>query len=262
MIGDQKLSATTWPLRMAGASPPPCARADAAGARTRAAAHSVRSAGNGMRGMFGLTVSSARRNVGRDGGARQWEPLREVACALPCHAGLSVRHPKEGTVRRGGSFIAAIIMAIIGAVTYFSSRSTNEVTGEVQHISIEPDQEVALGLQAFPEMAAQFGGEIDHPTISEYVEAVGQRVVQQSDARRGPYQYDFHVLNDAQTINAFALPGGQVSITLGLLRRLKDEAELAAVLGHEIGHVVGRHGAEQLSKQQFAQTLVGAATIA
>lgn len=165
-------------------------------------------------------------------------------------------------MRRGGSFIAAIIMAIIGAVTYFSSRSTNEVTGEVQHISIEPDQEVALGLQAFPEMAAQFGGEIDHPTISEYVEAVGQRVVQQSDARRGPYQYDFHVLNDAQTINAFALPGGQVSITLGLLRRLKDEAELAAVLGHEIGHVVGRHGAEQLSKQQFAQTLVGAATIA
>lgn len=72
-------------------------------------------------------------------------------------------------MRRGGRFIAAIIMAIIGAITDFSSRSTNEVTGEVQHISIEPDQEVALELQAFPEMAAQFGGEIDHPAISQLV---------------------------------------------------------------------------------------------
>ncbi|NUQ22053.1 MAG: M48 family metalloprotease [Gemmatimonadaceae bacterium] len=153
-------------------------------------------------------------------------------------------------------------MAIIGAITYFSSKSTNEVTGEVQHISIAPDQEVALGLQAFPEMAQQFGGEIDQPVINNYVEQVGQRIVAGSDAAKGPYKYDFHVLADPQTVNAFALPGGQVSITVGLLRKLQNESELAGVLGHEIGHVVARHGAEQLSKQQFAQTLVGAATIA
>ncbi len=165
-------------------------------------------------------------------------------------------------MRRGGSLIVAIIVAVIGAISYYSSRSTNEVTGEVQHISLSADQEVALGLQAFPEMAQQFGGEIDHPVISNYVEEVGQRLVRSSDAQKGPYQYDFHVLADPQTINAFALPGGQVSITLGLLRRLRNEAELAGVLGHEIGHVVGRHGAEQLSKQQFTQTLVGAAVIA
>jgi len=165
-------------------------------------------------------------------------------------------------VRRGGSLIVAIIMAVIGAITYFSSNSTNEVTGEVQHIRIAPDQEVALGLQAFPEMAQEFGGEINQPTINNYVEQVGQRIVAQSDAAKGPYKYDFHVLADPQTVNAFALPGGQVSITVGLLRKLHNEAELAGVLGHEIGHVVGRHGAEQLSKQQFAQTLVGAATIA
>ena len=165
-------------------------------------------------------------------------------------------------MRRGGSLIVALIMAVIGAISYFSSRSTNEVTGEVQYVSLSADQEVALGLQAFPEMAQQFGGELDHPVIGNYVEEVGQRLVRSSDAQKGPYQYDFHVLADPQTINAFALPGGQVSITLGLLRRLRSEAELAGVLGHEIGHVVGRHGAEQLSKQQFAQTLVGAAVIA
>ena len=165
-------------------------------------------------------------------------------------------------MRRGSSLIVAIIVAIIGAITYFSSKSTNEVTGEVQHVNIAPDQEVALGLQAFPEMAQQFGGEIDQAVINNYVESVGQRVVQQSDAKDTPYKYDFHVLADPQTINAFALPGGQVSITLGLLGRLHNEAELAGVLGHEVGHVVARHGAEQLAKSQLSQTLVGAATIA
>ena len=165
-------------------------------------------------------------------------------------------------MRRGGSLIAAIIMAIIGAITYFSSSSKNDVTGEVQHISIAPDQEVALGLQAFPEMAQQFGGEITQKSVDDYVEQVGQRIVAKSDAGSGPYKYDFHVLADPETINAFALPGGQVSITVGLLKRLHNEAELAGVLGHEVGHVVARHSAEQLSKQQFAQTLVGAATIA
>ena len=165
-------------------------------------------------------------------------------------------------MRRGGSLIVAIIMALFGAITYFSSRSTNEVTGDVQHISIAPDQEVALGLQAFPEMAQEFGGEIDQPTINDYVEQVGQKIVAGSDAAKGPYKYDFHVLADPRTVNAFALPGGQVSITVGLLRRLHNEAELAGVLGHEIGHVVGRHGAAQLSKQQLTQTLVGAAPIA
>jgi predicted Zn-dependent protease len=172
------------------------------------------------------------------------------------------RHRQEATVRRGSSLIVAIIVAIIGAITYFSSKSTNEVTGEVQHVNIAPDQEVALGLQAFPEMAQQFGGEIDQAVINNYVESVGQRVVQQSDAKDTPYKYDFHVLADPETINAFALPGGQVSITLGLLGRLHNEAELAGVLGHEVGHVVARHGAEQLAKSQLSQTLVGAATIA
>jgi beta-barrel assembly-enhancing protease len=166
-------------------------------------------------------------------------------------------------VRGSPRLLIAIVIAIFGAVTYYSSRSTNEVTGEVQHINITPDQEIALGLQAAPEMFQEFGGEIDpsHP-VSKYVEEVGQRVVARSAARGTPYKYDFHVLADPQTINAFALPGGQVSITVGLLRQLRNEAELAGVLGHEVGHVVGRHGAEQLSKQQFAQTLVGAAGVA
>ena len=165
-------------------------------------------------------------------------------------------------MRRNPRLFIAIAIALFGAFSYFGSSSKNEVTGEVQRVSMTPDQEIALGLQSSPQMMEEFGGELGHPSIDQYVEAVGQRVVQRSAAARGPYKYDFHVLRDPQTVNAFALPGGQISITLGLLRRLKNEAELAGVLGHEVGHVVGRHSAEQISKQRFAQTLVGAVGVA
>jgi predicted Zn-dependent protease len=157
--------------------------------------------------------------------------------------------------------IIAIIIAIAGALTYMSSSSKNEITGENQRLSLTPDQEVTLGLQALPEMEQQFGGEIHHQ-VNDYVEQIGQRIVSQSVAGKTPYKFDFHVLADAQTVNAFALPGGQVSVTVGMLRNLTTEAELAGVLGHEIGHVVARHGAAQLSKQQFAQSLVGAVGVA
>ena len=80
-----------------------------------------------------------------------------------------------------------------------------------------------------------------------------------SAAGQSPYQFQFHLLNDPETINAFALPGGQVFITEGLLKRLQTDGQLAGVLGHEIGHVVARHGAEHIAKQQLTQGLTGAA---
>jgi predicted Zn-dependent protease len=110
-------------------------------------------------------------------------------------------------------------------------------------------------------MAAQNGGEV-HDQRFANVEAVGRRIVANSDASRSPYHYDFHLLNNEQTVNAFALPGGQVFITTGLYDKLSTEGELAGVLGHEIGHVVARHGAEQLAKQRLTQGMAGAAVIA
>ena len=80
--------------------------------------------------------------------------------------------------------------------------------------------------------------------------------------RVNPYPFKFHLLQDPQTINAFALPGGQVFITTGLYRELQTEGQLAGVLGHEIGHVLSRHGAQQLAKEQLTQGLVGAAGMA
>lgn len=150
---------------------------------------------------------------------------------------------------------------MMGAVGYFSRSSINEVTGEKQYVSLSTDQEVALGLQAVPEMSQQFGGIVDHPILSEYVEQVGDKVASATGAKQQVYDYDFHVLADAETINAFALPGGQVFITIGLLKELRTESELAGVLGHEVAHVAARHGAEHLAKQQFSGALVGAVAV-
>jgi predicted Zn-dependent protease len=153
-------------------------------------------------------------------------------------------------------------MAGFALFRYFGSTQVNPVTGEKQHVNIDPKQEIALGLQAAPQMAQQFGGLFENEAAQRLVDRVGMRIVQNSAANDSPYRFDFHVLDDTQTINAFALPGGPIFITRALASRLKTEGELAGVLGHEIGHVVARHSAEHLAKQQLTQGLTGAAVLA
>lgn len=159
--------------------------------------------------------------------------------------------------------LAALVVAAIALLGYFGSSVFNPITQEKQHVAgITPEQEVALGLQAAPEMAQQFGGLDPDAESQARVDQIGERLVSRSAAGQSPYHFDFHLLDDSQTINAFALPGGQVFITEGLLRRLKTNGQLGGVLGHEIGHVVARHGAEHIAKQQLTQGLTGAAVLA
>jgi predicted Zn-dependent protease len=156
----------------------------------------------------------------------------------------------------------AAAIAIFSIISYFGTTQNNPITGESQHISITPDQEIALGLQAAPEMESEFGGEDASANDQAVVEQIGNNILQGSSAASSPYQFDFHLLADPQTINAFALPGGQVFITRALYDKLQTEGELAGVLGHEVGHVVGRHSAEQIAKAQLTEGLTGAAVIA
>jgi predicted Zn-dependent protease len=159
-------------------------------------------------------------------------------------------------------WIIALIIAVIGIASYMFQEQVNPVTGKRQHIAMNVDQEMRMGLQAAPEMAAKMGGALDprRDPRAAFVSQVGQRIVERSDASRSPYVENFHffLLNDPETINAFALPGGQVFITRGLFDKLENEAELAGVLGHEIGHVIARHSAEQMAKGQLGQTLATA----
>ncbi len=161
-----------------------------------------------------------------------------------------------------GRLLIAGIVILFSLISYFGSQSTNPVTQEVQHISISPQEEIAMGLQAAPELAQQFGGLDRSQEDQQRVKEVGYTVVSRSAARNTPYQFDFHLLADPATINAFALPGGQVFITRALYDRLISDGELAGVLGHEAAHVVARHSAEQIAKAQLTEGLTGAAVIA
>jgi len=157
--------------------------------------------------------------------------------------------------------IIAVVVALFALIGYFGKTSENPLTGETQRVALSPEQEVALGLKSAPEMAARMGGLTGNARAAALVKRVGERLVARSVAAKSPYRYSFHVLADARTVNAFALPGGPVFITEGLLGLLKTEGELAAVLGHEIGHVIARHSSERLAKQQLTQGLVGALVI-
>jgi predicted Zn-dependent protease len=155
-----------------------------------------------------------------------------------------------------------ILIALFGVVMYMMRTQVNPVTGQKQHIAISVDQEKALGLEAAPKMAHEMGGALDPKSDprAKVVAEVGAELVRRSDASRSPYVGNFHffLLNDPKTINAFALPGGQIFITKALYEKLKTEGELAAVLGHEIGHVINRHSAQQMAKGQLGQVLTAA----
>lgn len=159
-------------------------------------------------------------------------------------------------------------MAGIAAISYFSKTQENPITGENQQVSLSPAEEVRLGLESAPQMASQYGGLYPDNEVQNGIKTIGNKLVnafnqELKDKNIGnPYRFDFHVLRDPKTVNAFALPGGQIFITVGLLSKLKNESQLAGILGHEIGHVIHRHSAQQMAKGEFYQGLAGAATAA
>ncbi|WP_420321810.1 M48 family metalloprotease [Flagellimonas sp.] len=166
-------------------------------------------------------------------------------------------------MRRGSWKIRILIGLAIVAFAFIqrcNNKEENPYTGRVQNINMSAEQEIAIGLQSAPEMAQQHGGLYPDERMQALVDAVGKRLVQNSIARETPYQYDFHLLADDRTINAFALPGGQCFITYALFSQL-TEAQLAGVLGHEIGHVIGRHSAERIAESSFWQTLTMGASV-
>jgi len=134
----------------------------------------------------------------------------------------------------------------------------NPVTRQQDFVLMSEQQELALGAEAAELVAKQMPLLADNDPLVRYVNRVGNRVAAVSD--RPSLSYRFHVVDDA-TINAFALPGGYVYVNRGLLVHFNSEAELAAVLGHEIGHVTTRHAVQRHSKTQAYQIGVAIASI-
>ena len=167
-------------------------------------------------------------------------------------------------MRRGGNKLKLLIglgIILFAVIKYCSSAEINPYTGEKQHIALTEEQEIAMGIQAAPQMAQQHGGLYPNEQYQAFVDQVGNRLVENSIAKDTNYKYDFHLLADAQTINAFALPGGQIFITYALFSKLENEDQLAGILGHEIGHVVGRHSAERMAKQGLTQGILSGVAV-
>lgn len=132
------------------------------------------------------------------------------------------------------------------AVFSLSACSLNPATGDRQFTALmSPQQEVTIGRQEHPKILQTFGGAYEEGGIGVYVEQIGQTLVQGTE--RPDVRYRFTVL-DSPVVNAFAIPGGYVYVTRGLLALANNEAEVAGVLGHEIGHITARHSAERYSQ--------------
>lgn len=161
-----------------------------------------------------------------------------------------------------GRILIALVIAAFSVLSYCGSRSFNPFTDEEQYVAISKEQEIALGLQAAPEMAQQYGGADPDQDAQFLVDEVGQRIIEANDLDETDYPFEFTLLDDDRTVNAFALPGGQIFITAALFDQLETEGQLAGVLAHEIVHAVARHSAQQMAKAQLTQGLTGAAVIA
>ena len=161
-----------------------------------------------------------------------------------------------GTGRFKLFLILGLAMAGYQAFKYYTNTQTNPITGEEQRIRWTPEEEIALGLQSAPQMAQQYGGLHPDQRAQAHVDQIGKKLVTNTLAAKSAYPWDFHLLADDQVVNAFALPGGQCFITAALYSKLKNEDQLAGVMGHEVGHVIHRHGAERMASAGFIQGLI------
>src|SRR3954471_17405091 len=159
------------------------------------------------------------------------------------------------TPRRTSRARMLIFGAALGAGWLGCAR--NPVTGKSELALVSESQEIQMGQQAAQEVAQTIGLYNDAKATA-YVSEVGKRMAAASERPNLPWE--FHIVEDP-SVNAFALPGGFIYVTRGLMGTINDEAELATVVGHEIGHVTNRHSVQQISKQELAQIGLGVGSI-
>jgi predicted Zn-dependent protease len=158
----------------------------------------------------------------------------------PYGQAVSAEAPASGRLAR------TIVIAFVALV---AACATNPATGRRQISLMSEGQEVAMGRESDPQIKAEMGVYND-PELQKYVSDIGMRLAKLSERPALPWQF---TVIDQPAINAFAVPGGFIYITRGILPFLSDEAELAGVLGHEIGHVTARHSAQQYTRSIGAQ---------
>ncbi len=152
----------------------------------------------------------------------------------------------------------ALVLPLLPAI----GCTTNAATGRSQFNMISRADEIAIGEEAMPQLIEGYGGAVSDPALANYVTSIGMELALGAEEQYRDLPWEFTLL-DSDVINAFALPGGKVFISRGLMARMSSEAQLAGVLGHEIGHVTAEHADQQMSRQMIIQGLaIGAAVAA
>jgi predicted Zn-dependent protease len=154
-------------------------------------------------------------------------------------------------------FKKTITLIVLISLWLIYGCATNPVTGKRDLMLLSEEQEIAMGQQSDPEIIATFGLYEDQE-LQQFIERKGQEMAQIS--HRPDLPYEFKIV-DTDVVNAFAVPGGFIYFTRGIMAHFNNEAEFAGVLGHEIGHVTARHSAKQYSKAQFANIGLGVGMI-
>ena len=148
-------------------------------------------------------------------------------------------------------------VVVVALIVWAVSCALNPVTGKRELMLMSSADELAMGQQTDPQILQTYG-KYDDPELARYVAALGKKLGALS--HQPNLAYNIQVL-DSPVVNAFAVPGGYVYLTRGILAYLNDEAELAGVVAHEIGHIAARHSAQQYSKAQFAQLGLGLGSV-
>ena len=159
-----------------------------------------------------------------------------------------------GTLKTGLFKVIALGACLLAS----TGCATNPVSGESNFVLMSEEQEIAMGKKNHVEVMKQYK-EYQNPTLQAYVDEIGQKLAEAG--HRGHLDYTFTLLDSPQ-VNAFALPGGYIYITRGIMAYMNNEEQLAGVLGHELGHVTARHGVRQHGAQTAASVIGVLATIA
>jgi predicted Zn-dependent protease len=152
-------------------------------------------------------------------------------------------------------FKRLVSIILCSSLCFYIGCAVNPITGESELMFFPAEQDVAIGKGYSPEVEKQLGGRMDNPPLQNYIDYVGQRIARVSHNR--DFEYHFTAVED-KTINAVALPGGYVFITKGMLENLQTEAQLAAILAHEVVHVVARDSSNIMSNEIGISILLSA----
>lgn len=157
------------------------------------------------------------------------------------------------------TWAALVTSAAVAIAMVLGGCSTNPTTGRSQFNALSVQEEVAIGTQGKPEMIREYGGEVARADLRQYVTEVGMKLVAataEDDPTLLELPWEFTLLN-SDVVNAFALPGGKVFMSRGLAAKMSNEAQLAGVLGHEVGHITARHVNDRYARQMGAQIGIG-----